>query len=67
MIILRIQRKEMRKMINAWKWHILEIRRKRLIPDAYFDERKRIKLCRIDEKLIKLKERGLFNGGKKNV
>lgn len=48
----------MRKMINNLMWHILEKRRNKLIPDAFFNERKRIKLCRIDEKIIKLKRKG---------
>lgn len=47
----------MKKLINNLLWYILEKRRNKLIPDAFFDERKRIKLCRIDEWIIKLKER----------
>ena len=38
-------------------WHYLLWRQKRLIPEAYFDEKKRIKLCLIDEKIITLKEK----------
>lgn len=44
----------MKKIIEMY-WNYLERQRAKLIPDAYFDEEKRIKLCRIDEKLIKLK------------
>lgn len=57
----------MQKMINDLMWHILEIRRKMLIPDAFFDEKKRVKLCRIDQRMIELKRKeGNINGGKKD-
>ena len=55
----------MKKLIISLYWRYLEHKKYRLIPAAYFDEKKRIKLCRIDEKIIKLKR--WKNGGTKDV
>ena len=53
----------MRKFFFGVLWFILQHKRKRLIPDAYFDENKRLKLCRIDNMLIKLKRIEDSNNG----
>lgn len=41
----------LKRNIRVW---LLEWQRNRLIPDAYWDEVKRIKLCRIDAELIRI-------------
>lgn len=55
----------MKKLIASLYWRYLEHKKYRLIPAAYFDEKKRIKLCRIDEKIIKLKRN--TNGKRKKI
>ena len=55
----------MRQFLINLYWRYLERQQQKLIPDAYFNDKKRIKLCRIDEKLIRLKEKEL-NGNKNN-
>lgn len=37
------------------EWERLEKKQRELIPDAYFDESKRIQLCLIDAKIMKIK------------
>ena len=57
----------MKQFLIGLYWKYLEFQRNRLIPDAYFDEKKRVKLCRIDQKIIQLKRKeGNINGGKKD-
>lgn len=46
----------MKRIFIGLYWNYLRLRQKMLIPAAYFNEKKRIKLCRIDEELIRLKK-----------
>lgn len=52
----------MKNLLNDLRWQLLRIRQKMLIPDAYFNESKRKKLCHIDQKLIKIKREEMPNG-----
>ena len=57
----------MRQFLINLYWRYLERQQKKLIPDAYFDDKKRIKLCRIDQKMIRLKRRWFKRWGIKDT
>lgn len=57
----------MKNLIHEIRWKILQYKRNKLLPDAFFDERKRIELCRIDEKLIKIKRKKDINGSREKI